>query len=438
MEVGQSEKINIGNYFTVTPFHGLIIAKRRQETYQKGDTIADLFDTTGGREMEMGIFGGIENGLKVQLSAPMDISDDDVNRMAASLDENRIILKSRPGIFVFLAKTEEKGDKIYAYFVVTKQGIITCGAMNLTDTELEHFNKLFASAEPMSKAVEQKTAEVSKNAGKRTPLPESARIVDKHIQEIRKFQQELREKIEDAEWKLNRKKRVEDKIKSVQSSYTSDLNEQKQAVEQAKAEIAKVRAEIQSEESVLGSLGFFAMKDKAECRKRIKGLQERLPGLDSEIQEARKKMDRKDRALQARLRQIKGCEAEEYNADQWTQYHKALTELGQSVERDTKKYEDMRKKIWDGSDTLIVEAWEKPALPPEPLVSKKSITQSPEDIIYDVLLIKGEPVTTSAIHDADPRLEHIPPIKIGTMLEKMGNRVKKEIINRVSKYSINE
>ena len=277
-----------------------------------------------------------------------------------------------------------------------------------------------------------------KPAGKSGHQTDQIRQAEKNIQEIGRFLQDIREKIQTAEEKLERKKRLEDEIQSVQSSYASDLNKHKQAIEQAKAEITKVRDEIRSEESVLGSLGFFAMKNKAECRKKIKGLQGRLPGLDSEIQEAGKKLNRKEKEIQARIRRIKGDEIEELDADQWTQYHKALTELGQSMDRDTKKYEDMRKQILDGSDTLNVEAWKKPALPPEPPATRKFMTQTLEDIIYDVLLLMDRPCTITAIHDADPRLEKYTTMKIAAVVRQMGDKLKKEIINRTACFSLNE
>lgn len=154
MGTGNVSRISIGGFFTVEPTDALITANVQQDHYDIGDTITTLFDTTGGREVEMGLFGGIENGLKIKVNEYHNISDDDLRvTCEGQRKEGEFqVLAYRPGILVLSRDYEQEGQWINGYLVITKKAMLSGYVLGrIPKAEKEHYDRIFASAAPVEK-----------------------------------------------------------------------------------------------------------------------------------------------------------------------------------------------------------------------------------------------------------------------------------------------
>ncbi len=147
-----STRTKIGNYFTLLGTNGMVMANVEKEKYDEGDILVTLFDTTGGREMEMGFFGGIDNGLTIKVNQLGEADNDELKQMLKE-SQDRFgryefkILLEKPGIFAFRYQQTIEGRLARAYIVITCRGIFSGTIIDAPSTELMHYDQVIGSAE---------------------------------------------------------------------------------------------------------------------------------------------------------------------------------------------------------------------------------------------------------------------------------------------------
>ena len=63
--VTRADRIEFGPFFSVEPVNGLMVADHKKADYEEGDIVAEIINTSFGREPELSFFGGFENGIDI-------------------------------------------------------------------------------------------------------------------------------------------------------------------------------------------------------------------------------------------------------------------------------------------------------------------------------------------------------------------------------------
>lgn len=153
-----ADRIHFGPFFSVAPVAGLMVADHKKEEYEEGDIVAEIFNTSFGREPELGLFGGFSNGINIKVSKLLELSAEQLESMAESIknDEKYESVTERPDIFVGKFSVEVQHERGEGYVIVTRKGVLSA-VVDLgivSRAEADSYRKMFATAQsiPTNKA----------------------------------------------------------------------------------------------------------------------------------------------------------------------------------------------------------------------------------------------------------------------------------------------
>ena len=154
MANNEGSRIKIGNFFTLIGRPGMLMEINTKEKIEEKDAVVTMFDTTGGRELEIGIWGltGLPDGLEITLIKLMDIPEEKINQLFLTETKNEGFtqLVSRSDLSVVAWNDEFEGEKIRLYYIVTRKGIFYGSVHEAPQLELTHYDQVLSSVLPLN------------------------------------------------------------------------------------------------------------------------------------------------------------------------------------------------------------------------------------------------------------------------------------------------
>ncbi len=419
MQASTDPRTTIGNFFTLIGTPGLVIANQKQETYKEGDSLATLFDTKGGRQMEMGFFGGIQNGLHLKASKLLTLTEEQVSRLTASLAEqdeeaDRKILKNEGGVGV--VRLDMKKEVGHGYIIVLPTGLFMGGIDEATTLEMSHYDQVMTSILPCGAAEAPKEAqkpaatkpEAAKPAAAKPAQKTDREIclqkMDSFLQTVNKALKQAEDRIADAEQETRSLERIRK---------NSGVQKAKELAEQARKELEDLQKKLHEEEGALGSLGLFAFGKKAEVRQRIADMTQKIPGLEGKVKAQEYALRTAQEKLDRDLAMEKARHTESIDVSEWKTHREKLKKMRDQVSR------EKTALTGNAADAPDAAAWKAPALPGEPAVKKQPLTdEAIRAMLEDTVTVYG-PITIQDIMEREPRLKECGNIKLSAVLRSM-------------------
>lgn len=157
-----------GGFFSVVPEDGLMVAMHQKTEYEEEDVVAELFNTGFGREVELGLFGGFQNGVEISLRKKADLTAEQIEQLSEKVSESMEILVKRDRLTVAMKDTEAEGIRARIFLFLTQRGLLNCGINldSMSSAEADSYRRMFATALPVG--AEKPAADDSKpNKGNR-------------------------------------------------------------------------------------------------------------------------------------------------------------------------------------------------------------------------------------------------------------------------------
>lgn len=143
--------IDFGGFFSVIPEDGLMVAMHQKTEYEEEDVVAELFNTGFGREVELGLFGGFQNGVEISLRKKADLTAEQIEQLSEKVSESMEILVKRDRLTVAMKDTEAEGIRARLFLFLTQRGLLNCGIDldSMSSAEADSYRRMFATALPV-------------------------------------------------------------------------------------------------------------------------------------------------------------------------------------------------------------------------------------------------------------------------------------------------
>ena len=428
MDEHQTSRASVGGFFTIEPFPGLIMDPVSKEAYAVDDTVTTLFDTTGGRQMEMGPQGGIQNGLEMKAGMAGPVPDEKIQGLLARIrgKPKNTLLASRPGLLSYVAQDTIRGRKVSFYLVVSSRGLVSGHVTDAPQAELDHYNRLFATALPEGA-----------QAAEKKPDPR-LETLETNLASVDRTIQALEAKLKTAMDLLEKQDLTTKQEQSIQSTWEAKIRAEKLSLDKAEKEARRTADALAGAQKELSSLGVFAFAQKKALRSRMETLTAGQALGDAAIRKlqhtiAFMKKDLENELEKVRLNSVK------LDAEAWSDYVGVLKARISEYTAQKKEWESLMDAAGGGEclpDT--VPPWVPEPLPAEPAPStaEADIAAILPSVLYNVLAASPEPMTLTEIQAADPRLARVPVHTIQVALLSLGDRVRMHSEKGILRYSL--
>ncbi len=450
MEKKNVSRLSIGGFFTMAPMNGLIMANVQKETFAKNDVVTTLFDTTGGRQMEMGFFGGIQHGMQIMVKGIQDLSNDDIKNIHEKVkdDDKYKVLAVKPGILV--TKTENDIDRklIYVYYIFTNKAILFAFVDDaIPQAETEHYDRLFASAAPEASAPDVETSKsasvpASPAPHKDTPNPSAGgskkSLLQRNIDAISNEIKAVSDNLQQAKDLLNEDITLNEKERTLKEQWNGKLQSEQQKLSKAEKDGKQTDQDLAAAKAQLSSLGIFAFGKKKELRSRIETLNQQQGELRNQIKKLKDSVAALSRERDSEVKKLR-VNTVQINQEEWRVYSSRLERLLEKYQAQLQKANGLLDALNKGKNVENqIDKWSPELMPTKPSVKEIKANPNEElaDIILDVLARSASPLTVSEIMAEDQRLAALSNQKVLAILGGMYNKVRKVPDGRVTRFTL--
>ncbi|MBR3332930.1 MAG: hypothetical protein IKG23_01450 [Clostridia bacterium] len=426
-----------GQYFSLKGMKGVIYGNTNKTEYEKKDEVTTLFIMGLGKEPEMGILGGIENGLKIRFNAGGPISDNQIGSVLQSLTSSGYqTLKKEPGIGVAAGTETEGASTVRAYALITRNGWFTGCLTDPSPAECKAYDQLLTTALPGG---EEPPPEPKQQKNTKADPAETK----KNIEFAEKQIQEAEAQINLLEDKLNRRKKEIEGLKQ-KAKQARKLADQKKAEFQKKWEdqkdfysgdtyrlqkhIESLEFNIGLQKDIINGLGLFAFKARKEQKERLAEIEAEVAALKEKNTKTKEISSKRDTEWEPIRKQYidPANEAEAKYGNAQDEIDEMQEDLN-STRKQLQKYQTLLKQIQDGtySGPSLVKAEKKGKTAANnhaanrqkavPHLDDKALTEK----LYQEMFLAGKALTVTEIKNLSPYFADLSAPKINALLKTL-------------------